>query len=237
MGIDEIQIMLEKADDGDKEALKEVIAYYKSIDDEENAVFYQMKLNELSDAVQENKIKDNTFKYDYQEELDAYLNGEYDNLIISELRANKEHNPYFFILLAKKYYDAKQYIEAAEYYDKSLKLLENANHKSNDEIIKTISLEADALHDVLFFAYPQTEEEIDFYGKKLITICNNGIEIEHISKDNESEKCICYNHLDYCYRRGYGCQRDIDKANEYRKLSSRFVISCALEESVISFKK
>ena len=221
--------LFEKADDGDKEALKEVIAYYKSIDDEENAIFYQMKLNELSDAVQENKIKDNTFKYDYQEELDAYLNGEYDHLTITELRANEKKNPYYYHILATKYYDKDQYIEAFEYCQKELKLLESAKN-----------LDKDSLFNCLYFATKCIKEapvsdviETDHYEDYIFIYASNALEIDIDNKKLITYIPYLYSVIAFCYEEAVGCDKDLEKAAYFQTLADSFTIAGSLKRSVI----
>lgn len=236
-----IEELLEKAKINDIEALKTLKNYYEEIGDDDNILFYQEKIDSLikkdSDFTSPARL-DEQCDFDYYNEYQKFIDGDYDSLSFSILKTNKENNPYYYEVLAKRYYKGEQFVDSVEYYEKEIKLLEKSKKINNTSLFLALY----GIIDALFELINENESNVTLlrngkYREKYFNYINNALEIDSNDAEVISKKPKLYFYIFECYKNGNGCVQDFEKAKKYDDICSSYNIHGCLKQSVIAHKK
>ncbi len=229
--MEKIEELLQKAQNGDEEALKEVIEYYKNDGDEEMVAYFEEKLKKVletkpteTEVVTDNKVNDDNVK-----KADTISKGNdivYENLSVSELKEKINNDPKACKELGERYFKSNQKDKAIELFNSAIEMI-----KENSEDCDEGDLEC------LFYCY-------DDLGR----CCEKGTEDKFLNLQNavevpcdESLKAIAYYNL-HCMYETYkkdsktGEKYFIKAAEASRPFCLLLAVTYQEKENVVDYK-
>lgn len=205
--------LIEKANNGDIDSLKEVIKFLNDQGDKEAAEYYESLLknskspkkeetSEDTEDVKEKVQKKQTKKS--KKETFEDVRDRYKNYSILELRDSENSDAFACYSLGEMYREEDNYPQSVAYYKKAIKLLEIKDNLEDSE------------KPLLCYCYTRAGTYLKAFGdastnKELITNLQNAIEIQC----DEKYKVKAYEVLRDCYKKGIGVGANSQKANEY----------------------
>lgn len=222
----ELRELQERAYQGDIDALKDIIQFYREAGDDSQADRYQKRLDAVlaknasddepettettqtaAEAIENEESSKLTSAEQMQEEAD--LAGEDREALI---RLVNNDNPFAYIKLAKK---AKQENEDASFYQKqALRILEDLGGITPviSESLYELNMDLGKKAEAEYMDCPENDRaERERLGKEAFTYYTNAFELE--VPDAGSEK---YDNLIRCYEQGIGTPIDPIQADKYR---------------------
>lgn len=221
---DEIELLEDKAYEGDIDSAKELFKYYVSIKDEDNisnwkdfllsadvpsgevaalenaeVKIIEDKKEDLNEEVKEvidEHIEDKSLLAMYE----AYKNGELNNGTIAQL---KESDNIFARLALADRYMLNNYSARVKEYDEVIRELESSKDENASKILEELLYKAG---EICENAYDNNNDEE--YAKKAFTYYTNACEV--ISDDDEKAYKYVSKVRD-CYKNDLGCVYDKDK--------------------------
>lgn len=191
---EDLEKLMNEAEEGNVESIKQLIDYYHSIGDEDSANIYEDQLEDLNSEVKQTvqETPDAKEVDEPIEENDTSL----ESLDISTLlQKAEEGNPNACILLADKHIKNND-TEKLEYYEKAISLMES-NTSASTALIQTI------------------EKTVDIYKKHLNDEFYRNKYFQSLTKLVELQPTkTALQQLGFCYRNAIGVEKDSSKADE-----------------------
>lgn len=207
-----LEELIEKAlSENDYDSLQELVSYYESIGDNENALRYK-ELLEFSTPDEHETTS--------SEEIADSSENDIKNATIAELREMMEENeddyrPY--LVLADKYVDKDDIGTKVEMYDKAIDILKRTgenNDKLIDLIYETDELKCDA------YEKSYSDWEQDKKDAEKVLLLKSRIEYAQTLKELDKNGYWAYDFLSTAYKWGWAnIPKDENKSNEYLEIA------------------
>lgn len=241
MSEEELENLKEQAENGDESAIEELVDYYDSIGDTNEAELWK-ELLEYDDETDDEEESNNEDEFIYEGEIQnkmddktllaerkKYECGEYEQYSFIKLDELVSINPYANFEYGNRYKKEGNLEESVSYYKKGVKLLEGYN--SNDSDIQSdiewqwaqIARTSDKLID-----------ENESFAREAFDAYQNLLEVTN----EDALKVEAYLCMSDYLENGIGVCADSDKAVEYtKKAHSLYVEGCLIEALQSGLKK
>lgn len=230
MSEEKLEILKDKAENGDEEAIKKLADYYDSVGNANEAEIWKEL---LSDSAQNNDDKtEEDFIYsgstlnkmtdeEMLNESKKYNSGEYKKYSFLKLDETLSTNPYVNFEYGDRYRNEQNVEKAIFYYKKGIQLLETYN-SSNREIQSDIQWRWVDIARLCRRLRGQNDE----LAGETYNAYQNVLEVAI----DDVFKIEAYLGLSECYEKGIGVLPDLDKADEYiKKAHTLYVEGCLIE--------
>lgn len=210
--------LMAKANNGDQDAIKKLVQYFKNLGDEENAEYYESLLDTKTSINVEKKVEQNTKEIgesisNQKQNIETAIDGSktvydildtYESYSIKELKDKESKDAFACFELSDIYFKAKNYSQGAAYCKKTIELLE-----IKSELCKTEK-------ELACFAYTNL-------GCSLFLLENSHANKEYLLNLQNATEIPCdekYKHKAYevlscIYKGGLGVPIDDKKGDEY----------------------
>ncbi len=239
MSEEELENLKEKAENGDESAIEELVDYYDSIGDTNEAELWKELLTNFSKESKKNANNDEKeIIYDGEDqklmdwetlytECHKYHTDVYEQYSFMKLDELIETNPYANFEYGKRYIEENNFEGLIYYFKKGVELLEKYN--SNNQIIQ-LDLQMGWLTIArASYALFEKNESYDNYAAEAYNAYQNVIEMS--SKD--VYKIEAYLYLSLFLGKGVGVTQDIKKSKQYEeKGASLYVEGCLIQTTL-----
>lgn len=237
MSEEELEILKDKAENGDEEAIKKLADYYDSVGNANEAEIWKellnspMQVNEdesEDDFVYDGNTQNKMSEEDMLCESKKYNSGEYKKYSFLKLDETLSTNPYVNFEYGDRYRNDKDLEKAIFYYKKGIQLLETYNSNNRE-----IQSDVEWKWAYIARAYRNLAEKSEKFAKEAYNSYQNLLEVA----TSDVLKVEAYESLGEFFKRGIGVALDLDRANEYTKKAHSLYVEGCLIESFLSAQK
>lgn len=237
MSEEELEILKDKAENGDEEAIKKLADYYDSVGNANEAEIWKELLNSPmqvdedeseDDFVYDGNTQNKMSEEDMLCESKKYNSGEYKKYSFLKLDETLSTNPYVNFEYGDRYRNDKDLEKAIFYYKKGIQLLETYNSNNRE-----IQSDVEWKWAYIARAYRNLAEKSEKFAKEAYNSYQNLLEVA----TSDVLKVEAYESLGEFFKRGIGVALDLDRANEYTKKAHSLYVEGCLIESFLSAQK